>query len=52
MKIHKAALRRLFAANDQILDTAAIYRIGESLIPYVMRMTEEQDGSGLQPGFA
>ncbi|HTI49537.1 MAG TPA: NAD(P)-dependent methylenetetrahydromethanopterin dehydrogenase [Planctomycetaceae bacterium] len=32
MKIHKAALRRLFDANDQILDTAAIYRIGESLM--------------------
>jgi methylenetetrahydrofolate/methylenetetrahydromethanopterin dehydrogenase (NADP+) len=32
MKIHKAALRRLFDANDQVLDTAAIYQIGESLL--------------------
>lgn len=32
MKIHKAALRRLFEANDQVLDTAAIYQIGESLL--------------------
>lgn len=32
MKIHKAALRKLFSANDQVLDTEAIYRIGESLL--------------------
>lgn len=32
MKIHKAAVRRLFEANDQVLDTAAIYQIGESLL--------------------
>ena len=31
MKIHKAALRRLFESNDQVLDTAAIYALGESL---------------------
>ncbi len=31
MKIHTAALKRLFDANDQVLDTTAIYRIGESL---------------------
>lgn len=31
MKIHKAALRRLFEANDQVLDRAEIYRIGEML---------------------
>lgn len=31
MKIHKAALRKLFESNDQILDTAAIFKIGESL---------------------
>jgi hypothetical protein len=32
MKIHKAALRKLFESNDQVLDTAGIYRIGESLV--------------------
>jgi hypothetical protein len=32
MKIHKAALQRLFDGNDQILDTAAIYEIGERLM--------------------
>lgn len=32
MKIHKAALRKLFESNDQLLDTTAIYRIGEGLI--------------------
>jgi len=32
MKIHKAALQKLFASNDQVLDTAAIYKIGESLV--------------------
>ncbi|MEC7558056.1 MAG: NAD(P)-dependent methylenetetrahydromethanopterin dehydrogenase [Planctomycetota bacterium] len=31
MKIHTAALKRLFVANDGVLDTEAIYRIGESL---------------------
>lgn len=31
MKIHKAALRRLFEANDQVLDRTEIYRIGEML---------------------
>ncbi len=31
MKIHTAALKRLFDANDGVLDTEAIYRIGESL---------------------
>jgi hypothetical protein len=31
MKIHKAAIARLFEANDQVLDTAAIYAIGQSL---------------------
>jgi len=31
MKIHKAALARLFEGNTQVLDTDAIYRIGETL---------------------
>ncbi len=31
MKIHKAALKRLYEANDQILDTQTIYEIGKSL---------------------
>lgn len=31
MKVHKAAIARLFEANDQILDTAAIYAIAETL---------------------
>lgn len=31
MQIHTAALKRLFDSNDQVLDTEAIYRIGESL---------------------
>ena len=31
MKIHKAALKRLFTANDQMLDTAAIFQIGREL---------------------
>lgn len=31
MKIHKAAIGKLFEQNDQVLDTAAIYRIAESL---------------------
>ncbi|NOX53527.1 MAG: NAD(P)-binding domain-containing protein [Planctomycetes bacterium] len=32
MKIHKAAVRRLFESNDQVLDTDAIYRLARSLI--------------------
>jgi len=31
MKIHKAALRKLFDSNDQTLDRGGIYAIGESL---------------------
>lgn len=31
MKIHKAALQRLFETNDQVLDTEAIFRIGQEL---------------------
>jgi hypothetical protein len=31
MNIHKAALARLFESNTQVLDTDAIYRIGETL---------------------
>ena len=31
MKIHKAAIRRLFEANNQILDADAIYEIGQRL---------------------
>lgn len=31
MKIHKAAIRQLFTANDQVLDADEIYRIGQSL---------------------
>lgn len=31
MKIHKAAVACLFESNDQVLDTAAIYAIGQSL---------------------
>ncbi len=31
MKIHKAAVRRLFEASDLILDTEEIYAIGENL---------------------
>jgi hypothetical protein len=31
MQIHTAALKRLFDSNDQVLDTEAIYRIGELL---------------------
>ncbi|HEY2253860.1 MAG TPA: NADP-dependent methylenetetrahydromethanopterin/methylenetetrahydrofolate dehydrogenase [Planctomycetaceae bacterium] len=31
MKIHKAALRKLFEANDKVLDWAEIYAIGEGL---------------------
>lgn len=31
MKIHKAAIKKLFESNDQALDTQAIYEIGKSL---------------------
>lgn len=31
MKIHTAALRRLFEANNLVLDTSAIYEIGKSI---------------------
>lgn len=31
MKIHKAAIARLFSANDLVLDAEEIYRIGQSL---------------------
>ncbi len=31
MKIHKAAIRKLFESNDQVLDTTAIYAIGTNL---------------------
>jgi hypothetical protein len=31
MKIHKAALRKLFESNDQVLDAEEIYAIGQSL---------------------
>ncbi len=31
MKIHKAAIGRLFASNDQILDAEQLYEIGQSL---------------------
>ena len=31
MKIHKAALKKLFTANDLVLDTEAIYAIGSEL---------------------
>jgi hypothetical protein len=31
MKIHKAALRRLFESNDQVLDAEEIFRIGREL---------------------
>ncbi len=31
MKIHKAAIRQLFAANDQVLDAEEIFRIGQHL---------------------
>ena len=32
MKIHKAALRKLFEDNQQILDAESIYAVGESMI--------------------
>jgi hypothetical protein len=31
MKIHKACLAKLFEANDQLLDTVAIYEVGQAL---------------------
>ena len=31
MKIHKAAVRRLFTANDQVLDAETIFEIGRDL---------------------
>ncbi|NQV29208.1 MAG: bifunctional NADP-dependent methylenetetrahydromethanopterin dehydrogenase/methylenetetrahydrofolate dehydrogenase [Rhodopirellula sp.] len=31
MKIHKAAVQRLFNANDLLLDTAAVFEIGQNL---------------------
>jgi len=32
MKIHKAALQKLFESNELVLDTAAIYEIGKTLV--------------------
>jgi len=32
MKIHKAAVAKLFAANDQVLNTEEVYAIGEGLL--------------------
>ena len=32
MKIHKAAVARLFEANDRVLDTAAVYQIGVDIV--------------------
>jgi len=32
MKIHKAALRKLFEANDQVLECRAIYALGETIM--------------------
>jgi methylenetetrahydrofolate/methylenetetrahydromethanopterin dehydrogenase (NADP+) len=31
MKIHKAAIRRLFESNDQMLDAEQIYELGKTL---------------------
>jgi len=31
MKIHKAAIKKLFLANDLVLDAEAIYEIGREL---------------------
>lgn len=31
MKIHKAAVAKLFESNEQVIDTAAVYAIGQSL---------------------
>ena len=33
MKIHKAALRALFEANDRILDAEEVFEIGRGLAP-------------------
>jgi voltage-gated potassium channel Kch len=32
MKVHKACVRRLFEANDQILDTDAVYHVAKELV--------------------
>jgi len=32
MKIHKAAIAKLFESNDQVLGTEEIYGIGEALL--------------------
>lgn len=32
MKIHKAAIRRLFESNDQVLDAEEIFQLGQSLL--------------------
>ena len=32
MKIHKRAIRRLFEANDQVLDAEAIYELGRHVL--------------------
>ena len=32
MKIHKAAIRRLFESNDQILDAEEIYALGQQVV--------------------
>jgi hypothetical protein len=32
MKIHKAAIQRLFEANDQVLDAEEIFEIGRQLL--------------------
>jgi hypothetical protein len=32
MKVHKACVRRLFARNDQVLDTDAVYAIAKELV--------------------
>jgi hypothetical protein len=31
MRIHKAAVKSLFDANDRVLDTAAIFQLAQSL---------------------
>ncbi|HID21566.1 MAG TPA: hypothetical protein EYP14_04110 [Planctomycetaceae bacterium] len=33
MKIHKAAIRRLFETNDRVFDIEAVYALGCALIP-------------------
>jgi methylenetetrahydrofolate/methylenetetrahydromethanopterin dehydrogenase (NADP+) len=32
MKVHKACVRRLFASNDQVLDTDAVYAVAKDLV--------------------